>query len=92
MRNRFPGKCDRCKKRVEAGNGVTFRLNGQYFVRCDKCQSMIQESELVERATVDRVGDEEIACQEPIQPYEQQGRLDFNRWRGDEDQGLEGPS
>jgi hypothetical protein len=37
-RNRFPGKCLRCRKDVPAGEGFFQRLPGRgWLVRCEEC-------------------------------------------------------
>lgn len=78
MRNRFPGKCDRCSKSVGAGYGVTFRVSGQYRVRCDPCQSSVSNEELEARANVRR--NNENVVNEPVDPlYNPQRRLNFDR-------------
>ena len=37
MRNKYAGKCFRCQRQVEAGEGFFQRMKGRWFIRCQAC-------------------------------------------------------
>lgn len=46
MKNRYPGICDKCRKKVLAGGGgIAIKRQGAWFTRHDKCDEEQRESD-----------------------------------------------